>query len=141
MWRLVLLAALAVVGACSRTPEEQRIRETMATMQRALEAHEPKAFMAHISDDFIGNDAGFGRDELNNFLRVEVLRNDQLTIILGPIEVEIDGDRAKTHVVATLTGGSGGLLPERGSVYVIDSSWKRSGHDWRCYSAHWTQEL
>jgi hypothetical protein len=43
--------------------------------------------------------------------------------------------------MATFTGGSGGLLPERGSIYSITSWWKRQGRDWICYSAHWEQKL
>ena len=137
----MLLTVVAITAGCARTPDEQRIRENMAAMQQALEAHQPKAFMAHISDDFIGKDAAFDRAELANLLRVEVLRNDQIGIVLGPIDVEIDGDRATAKVTATFTGGSGGLLPEHGSIYSIASSWKRAGRDWNCYSARWQQEL
>jgi len=138
---ILLLICATLPAGCSRTPDEQRIRENMASMEQALEAHQPKAFMAHISDDFVGIDAAFDRNELANFLRIEVLRNDQIGILLGPIDVEIDDDRATAKVTATFTGGSGGLLPEHGSIYSITSSWKRAGRDWNCYSARWQQEL
>jgi hypothetical protein len=139
---ILMLIVAVMAGGCTRTPDEQRIRENMAVMQQALEMHQPKALMAHISEDFIGNDAEFGRDDLANFLRIEVLRNDQIGILLGPIDVEIDGGRATAKVTATFTGGGpGGLLPEHGSIYSITSSWKRSGRDWICYSARWQQEL
>ena len=137
---LILLLALLPSG-CSRTTDEQRIREAMAAMQQAMETRNPRAFMAHVSDDFIGNSADFDRAALANLLRIEVLRNDSIGATLGPVDIEMQGDRAKAQVLATFTGGSGNLLPERGSIYAITSSWKRQGSEWRCYSATWKQEL
>ncbi|HXR64116.1 MAG TPA: hypothetical protein VN720_11310 [Rudaea sp.] len=97
--------------------------------------------MAHVSDDFVGNDAEFDRNALANLLRAEVFRNDKVGVTLGPVEVDIQDERATVHVTATLTGGSGGLLPEHGAIYSITSGWKRSKGDWICYSARWQQEL
>jgi hypothetical protein len=136
----ILMLALLLVG-CSRTTDEQRIREAMAAMQQAMESRNPRAFMAHVSDDFIGNDAEFDRAALANLLRLEVLRNDSIGATLGPVDIEMQGDRARTQVLATLTGGSGGMLLERGSVYAITSSWKREGKDWVCFSAKWERQL
>ena len=62
-------------------------------------------------------------------------------MILGPIDVQMQGSRATVHVTATLTGGSGGLLPEHGAIYAITSGWKKDGSDWRCYNASWEQKL
>lgn len=142
MARVILLSVVVFLfAACSRTSDEQRIRATMAAMQQAMESRDPRAFMAHITDDFVGNDAEFDRNALANLLRIEVLRNDSIGATLGPIDIEMQGDRAKARLVATFTGGSGGVLPERGSIYAITSSWKRQGGEWRCYSATWKQEL
>ena len=132
---------LVLLGACSRTPDEERIRQTIEAMRQAMEGHTPRAFMAHVDDDFVGNDADIDKAALANILRMEVLRNDQVGVTLGPIDVELQGERAVVHVTATFTGGSGGLLPERGSVYSITSGWKRNGNDWVCFSAKWQQDL
>jgi hypothetical protein len=141
MSRLFLVALLLLCTACSRTLDEQRVRETVEAMRQAIVEHSPRAFLAHVSDDFIGNDATIDKAALGNLLRVEVLRNDQVGVMLGPIDVELDGDRATVRVAATFTGGAGGLLPERGSVYSITSGWKRNGSDWVCISAKWEQRL
>jgi ketosteroid isomerase-like protein len=141
MARLILTAMILLLAGCSRTTDEQRIRLAMAAMQQAMEARDPRAFMSHITEDFVGNDAEFDRNSLANLLRIEVLRNDSIGATLGPIDIEMQGDRAKAQVLATFTGGSGDPLPERGSIYAITSSWKRQGSEWRCYSATWKQEL
>jgi ketosteroid isomerase-like protein len=141
MARLILTGLVLLLAGCSRTTDEQRIRDAMAAMQQAMESRDPRAFMAHVTEDFVGNDADFDRAALANLLRIEVLRNDSIGATLGPIDIEMQGDRAKAHVVATFTGGSGSLLPERGSIYSITSSWKRQGGQWRCYSATWKRDL
>jgi hypothetical protein len=141
MSRAMLLVVLVLLGACSRTPDEQRIRESIKAMQQAAEERNPRAFLAFVSEDFVGNDADFDRAALGNLLRVEVFRSDQIGVMLGPIDIDLQDDRATVHVTATFTGGSGGLLPEHGAIYDITSGWKRRGRDWVCYSGRWEQEL
>jgi len=138
---IVVWVILALLAACHRTPDEQRIRESIGAMQKAIEGGQPRDFMSYIAKDFIGNDGTVDRDGLANILRVEVLRNEKAGATLGPINVDLQGDRAIVHVTATLTGGSGGLLPERGSIYAITSGWRREGNEWRCYNATWEQKL
>lgn len=142
-----ILPALAWVtfvllgAACSRTPDDQRIRQTIAAMQQAMEQRDPRAFMTHVADDFVGNEAEFDREALHNLLRAEVLRNDAIGVTLGPLDIDLQGDRATVRLTATVTGGSGGLLPEHGAIYTIRSGWRRQGRDWLCFSAEWKQEL
>ena len=139
-WMCLTLAMLAIAG-CHRTPDEQRIRDTVVAMQAALEARDPRSFIGHVSADFTGNEGQVDRDGLHNLLRAQVLRNESIGVTLGPIDVELQGDRATVHATATFTGGSGGWLPERGSIYSITSGWKREGPDWKCYNANWQQKL
>ena len=47
-------------------------------MQQAMEERNPRAFLAYVSEDFIGNSADFDRAALANLLRIEVFRNDQV---------------------------------------------------------------
>jgi ketosteroid isomerase-like protein len=137
---LVPIAAL-LLAACHRAPDEQRIRDAVAAMQVAVEARDPREFMRHVSADFTGNDGQADRDGLHNLLRAEVLRNESIGVALGPIDVDLQGDRATVQVTATLTGGSGGLLPEHGSIYSITSGWRREGGEWKCFNAGWKQDL
>ena len=110
-------------------------------MQQAMEERNPRAFLAYVSEDFIGNSADFDRAALANLLRIEVFRNDQVGVMLGPIDIDLQDDRATAHVTATFMGGSGGLLPEHGAIYDITSGWKRDGGKWVCYSGRWEQKL
>ena len=141
--RLLLLLFLAalLLPACSRTPDEQRIRETIAAMQTAMEGRQPRDFMAHIAADFTGNDGSVDHEGLHNILRAQALSNEKLGVTLGPVAIDLHGDRATADLIATFTGGSGGMLPEHGAVYSIHSAWRREGSEWRCYSGTWEQKL
>ncbi|HVJ63327.1 MAG TPA: nuclear transport factor 2 family protein [Tahibacter sp.] len=132
-----MLAAVFAAG-CSRTPDEVRIREAITAMETAVEAREPRAFMEHVADDFTGNRGSIDRAQLHNLLRGQFLRNEEIGVTLGPIEVELMDKRATAKVTATLTGGgSGGWIPERGAAYAFTTGWKNDGGEWRCISAEW----
>jgi hypothetical protein len=137
----LLFIAVLALAACSHKPDDQRIRDNIALMRAALENRSPRDFLDFVTIDFSGNDNSVDRDGLGNLLRIEVLRNDSVGVNLAPIDVELHGDRATVHVIATITGGSGGLIPERGAIYSITSGWRRDGKDWRCYTASWEQKL
>lgn len=136
---LVLCGVLA--AGCSRTPDEQRIRETVARMQEALEARKPGDFMAGIATDFTGSEGGLDRDALHNMLRAQVIGNARIGVTLGPLDIDLQGERATVRMTATFTGGSGRFVPERGSVYSITSGWRRTGGDWVCVNAQWQRQL
>ena len=139
-WVLLVVVALALV-ACARAPAEQGLRDTVAAMQAAVEAREPRDFLRHVSADFTGNAGQVDREGLHNLLRAVVLRNERIGVVLGPPDIELSGDRARLRLRVTLTGSAGGLIPERGAVYAIDSGWKQEGDAWRCISASWEQVL
>jgi hypothetical protein len=140
--RIGWIAFLSIVlAACSHVPDDQRIRDQIEVMQHAMESHNLHGFMEGISDDFTGNDGTVDSKQLANLLRIEILRNDQVGVTLGPIDVELQDKRAVVDVTATFTGGSGSLIPEHAAIYAIRSGWKKDGSRWRCFNATWDQKL
>jgi hypothetical protein len=137
--RLLVFCAALLAVACSRTPDEQRIREAIAAMEAAVEARDPRDFMAHVADDFVGRDSSIDRAGLHNLLRAQFLRNQAVDVLIGPIDVTLQPPRATARMSVTLTGGSGGLLPERGAIYEVETGWRQVDGEWLCLSAHWEQ--
>lgn len=136
------LATIALLGlACAQGSDEQKIRGTISAMQAAVEAREPREFMRHVDTDFVGNEAETDREAVHNLLRVQMLRNEKIHVAVGPIDVELQGGRATTKLTATLAGGSGGWIPERGAVYSVSMGWKKSAGDWTLISAMWERTL
>ena len=140
-WRvgagMALLVWILVLGACSRSPPEQRLREQLATMQAALEQGRAGDFMYAVTDDFAGN-SGMDRAALQQVVRAQVLANARIGLTLGPAEVEIVGDRATARFSAMATGGSGRFLPEQAQAWEVTSGWREEDGDWRLYYAQWT---
>ena len=60
-----LVVLLPVLCACSRSSDDERIRQAMAAMQQAMQERSPRAFMAHVGDDFVGNEAVFDKAALS----------------------------------------------------------------------------
>lgn len=134
--RVFGLMVLLVLSACTRAPDEQRLRDAMASLQAAIEAREVAAAMDVVAEDFIGT-GGLDRAGARNLLRLMVLRHQTLGLSLGPVEVELFDGRATVRFTAVATGGQGALLPESARIWQVETAWRMDGGDWRLLSAHW----
>jgi ketosteroid isomerase-like protein len=139
VFTLLLAAALALLCACSQAPTEQALRATVGAMQAAAEARDSDALVESVSEDFAGPD-GMDRDGFRRYLAVIWLRNREVGVSLGPLEVELIGERATVEFTAAATGGEG-WMPDRGQVYRVVTGWRIEGGQWRLISAHWEPAL
>ena len=138
--RFVMLACLALVlTACARPPDEVRIRDAIESMQKAAEARHADGVLAYIGDDFTGQAGEVNREGLARMLKLEFLRKDGISVALGAISVEIDGDRAIAKVDMTLGDRSQRWLPSGTETYAVVTGWRREGNQWICYNASWSQ--
>jgi len=124
------------ITACNREPPEQRLRQTIAEMQAAIEQGEPRKFMANVTNDFIGNDS-LDHAGLSQLLRGQLLLNAKVGIQTGPLTVEMQKDTALVRFTVLLTGSGGSLLPERGQMQQVISGWREVDGQWQLYSAQW----
>lgn len=136
---LVLLGCLALVG-CSGPPAEQRLRETIDAMERAGVERKPGDFMEHVADDFVGN-GGIDRAAMHNLLRAQLLRNASIGVTRGPLDIQLQENQATVKFKLILTGGSGGLLPERAQGYDITSGWRDVDGEWQLFLVEWDEAL
>jgi hypothetical protein len=138
--RFVMLAGFALVlAACARPPDEVRIRNAVEAMQKAAEARHADGVLDYIGDDFTGQAGEVNREGLVRILKIEFLRKDGIGVALGPITVDIDGDRAIAKFSMTLSDRSQRWLPSGTETYAVASGWRREGSRWICYNASWTQ--
>ena len=134
---LFSLALLALAG-CHRTPDEERIRQAIATASQAAEQADAGALAGVLSDDFDGNGGQTDKRELTGLLRAAKFRGETIHALIGPIDVEQRGDRYIAKFSVTLTSG-GKLLPAQMGVYQVESGWRREGKAWVCFTATWSQ--
>lgn len=135
MWFVLVLTLL--LSGCVRPAPEQAVRAQLQALQAAIDARDAGAVEALLADDFVGNE-GLDRGGAKRLAAGLFLRYREIGAKLGPVEVELCGDAdaiARFNVLAT--GGSGGLLPERGQVYAVETGWRRVDGEWRLRSARW----
>lgn len=105
-------------------------------MQEAAEARDSAGLVEHFAEDFAGP-GGMDRERFRRYLALIWLRNREVGVTLGPLEVELVGtDRARVNFTAAARGGAS-WLPERAEVYKVSTGWRLEGDDWLLISADW----
>jgi hypothetical protein len=108
-------------------------------MQAAAEARDSAALAESMSAEFAGPE-GMDRERFRRYLAVIWLRNREVGVKLGPLEVELIGERATVRFTAAATGGEG-WLPDRAQVYRVNTGWRIEDGEWRLLSASWEPGL
>jgi hypothetical protein len=137
---MLALAVLALV-ACSQDSPGQAVRKQVEAMQAAIDARDAGDIDGLLADDFIGNE-GMDRRGVKQLAAAVFLRHRDVTAKVGPVSVELRGETdaiARFSVLAT--GGSGGLLPDSGQVYQVETGWRLVDGEWKLLSANWTPSL
>ena len=136
--RLVCIALLLVLAGCSRSDPEQAVRAQLEVLQQAIDARDAGAVADLLAEDFIGND-GLDRHGAKQLAAAVFLRHREVGARLGPVTVELRGEgEAIARFSVLATGGSGGLLPEQGQVYQVETGWRLQDGDWKLLNASWT---
>ena len=133
--RLACIGLLLVLAGCSRSDPEQAVRAQLEVLQQAIDARDAGAVEDLLAEDFIGNE-GMDRRGAKQLAAAVFLRHREIGARLGPVTVELRGEReaiARFSVLAT--GGSGGLLPEQGQVYQVQTGWRLQDGDWKLLNA------
>jgi len=131
-------AAAGLLAACARSDPERELRATIAAMQQAIERRQAGEFAEALADDFSRESGAFGKQDARRALAAALLRHERITVSAVVAELQIDGDRARVRLRVVTTGG-GGLLPETGRIWEIDSAWRRAGGRWQVFNAEWRE--
>ncbi|HVI59360.1 MAG TPA: nuclear transport factor 2 family protein [Luteimonas sp.] len=139
--RMALLACFVLVAAagCRREPPEQALRRELSSLQAAIVERDAGKVAGFLSEDFVGT-GRLDREGARRLALVHFMRNRNIGITIGPADVAVRGDHATVRCSVVLTGGSGGLLPESGSVREVTSGWRLAQGEWRMTSLAWTPE-
>ncbi len=138
-FRVALTCVLALAAGCAKDPPEVALRAAIAAMEAAAEQRDANALAEAISSEFVGPE-GMGRDQFRRYAAVVWLRDKQVGVQLGPLDLELIGDRARVDFTAATTGGAG-WLPDRSQVYRVKTGWRLESGDWKLISASWEPVL
>ena len=132
---VVLLAGLAACG--EQLTLEQQIIATIREMEARIEAGERRPFMAHVSEDFSGQNGSLNREQLRALMIMQLNRYQRLQGQLFPIAViDLGEGAASAHFRALVTGGPN-WIPENGQLFDFDTYWRRVDGDWLLHAANW----
>jgi hypothetical protein len=136
--RFVLCLVVLLLTACSEELSvEQQIIATLRNMEYAAEEGEHFEFMGYVADSFSGQQGAMDRREFHRFMIFQLNQNRRLQAQLFPIFVYETGlDQASAHFRILVTGG-GGLLPERGQFFEVETQFLRLDGDWLLQGADW----
>jgi len=138
--RLAFSAALAVlllVACGERLSVEQQIIATLQVMEEAAEQGEHFKFMGYVANSFSGQYGSMDRREFHRFMIFQINQNRRLHAQFFPIYVQESGkDLAFARFKLLVTGG-GGLLPESGRLFEVETQWLRDGSNWMLEKADW----
>lgn len=106
-------------------------------MVLAVEARDSDALLASVDDEFSGPD-GMDRAGLRRYAVLMLLRQQRVGVVLGPVEVQIYGDRASARFDALVTGANR-FMPEGLEARRVETVWRRDGDAWLLVSADWSK--
>jgi hypothetical protein len=137
----ISLAILLLSGLCACSKPltvEQQIIATIRAMEMKIEEGQRLSFMAHIAEDFSGQDGAMNREQVRVMVIFQLNRHQRLHAQLFPIHVSAVGDDgAKANFRALVTGGPS-WIPESGQVFDFVTHWRFVDGDWILQSANWT---
>ena len=132
-----LLSALLLVACAEKLSVDQQIIATLRNMEYAAEEGEHFEFMAYLADSFSGQQGSMDRRGFHRFMIFQINQNRRLQAQFFPIYVKETGEnQASAHFRLLVTGG-GGLLPDRGQLFAVETHWLREGGDWLLDKADW----
>lgn len=140
MRSIAFVLLVLLLAGCSKPPAEERLRERFEAMRSAVLERRPGDFMDGVAEDFTG-EGNIDRAAMHNLLRAQLLRNADIGATVGPLDIRIDGERATMEFTMVLTGGSGGLIPERANGWAVKTGWRDGDDGWQVYFAEWAPAL
>ncbi len=135
--RIFFITMLCFLAACSAPPDEAALRSEIQAMQQAIEERSADRLLESVDDDFVGP-VGMDHDGLQRYATLMLLRQQNVTVVIGPIDVAMFQDRATARFNAVVTGASR-FIPEGVESRRVETVWQRDGDRWILISADWSE--
>ncbi len=133
----VVLAVLLLAGCSEELSVEQQVIATLENMEQSAEEGKHFDFIGYVADDFSGQSGFMDRREFHRFMLLQMNENRRLRAQFFPIHVQENGQAGASAQFNVLITGGGGLLPERGQLFAVETDWIRDGGDWLLSKADW----
>lgn len=136
-----LLLVFGLVAACTEPlPDETRLRQAIAEMEKAAEAKQAGPILGYVAGDFLGNKA-YHKADIRAMLLLNFHQNQHIHVYLRVVELTIRAGRAQLTCQVILAGRGEKVVPERGRVLEIKSDWEKRDGEWQLIRARWKDPL
>lgn len=132
---LFLLIALWLTG-CSKTPDEQLIREAIDEIETAVQDRQTQPVIQRLAEGFRGPQDMNVR-QVRQLMAAHYFRNRNINVVLAGMRIQINGIDASVNFNAVVTGGVG-TLPDQLQYYDVETVWRKIDGDWRIIRADWS---
>lgn len=138
---IALFLSALFLHACSRPPDEERIRESVTKAVEAAEAKDVKAFMRLISREY-ADDKGNDYNAIKSILVYQLLRPEPVKVFVRGLSVEVKGDAALVDAKAITVRGRdvkslSDIVPDEAEAYRFSITFRNESGDWKVRSAAW----
>jgi hypothetical protein len=138
---ITFLLMLVFLAACSEPlPDETRLRQAVADMEKAAEAKQTGPILDYLAKDFLGNKI-YRKANIRGMLLLQFHQNQHIHIYLHIVELKIKNAQAQIQVQVVLAGRDKKIIPEHARILVIDSDWQKRDGEWRVIKARWQDGL
>jgi len=134
-----LLFQLSFCG--KKPPAEAQIIQKIQLGKNAIESLEVGDLEDVLAEQFEikGDSKNLDYDNIRKLLTIYKLRNQKVTLTIGPPEIEMDKHNthlATSEMTVLITAGRG-LLPDDGRIYKVTGSWRLFDDEWMLTSLSW----
>jgi len=132
-----MLVALLLTACSDNLSVEQQIIASLRNMEAAAEDGQHLEFMGYVADSFAGQQGSLDRRGFHRLMIFQINQNRRLQAQFFPIHVQESANGMASAYFRLLVTGGGGLLPERGQLFEVETQWSRSGSEWLLEKADW----
>ena len=135
----LLFLALAAT-ACTRTSDEDQIKQNLDQAIEAVKARQPKKVVEHLTKDFVGQEQ-MSTEDVRRFMIAQFFRNQKINIVTTGLNITVDSaQQAHASFRVVVTGGMD-WIPDRLDYYQVETDWVKQDGDWLIRAAKWKPVL
>ena len=131
---------LSVLIACSEPPSDEKlIASALEQLQQAAEKKQLRSVMRYFTDDFLGHQQ-MNKAGLQGYFYVHFRHNPRVTVYVSNVDIQLDEHQAwvSCHLLVT---GSQHVMPDKGRLYLVTSSWRKDRGEWHVFRAEWEDAI
>ena len=138
--RTLPIILILLLTACTRTSDEDLIKQNLDQAIEAVKARQPKKVVEHLTQDFVGQEQ-MSTEDVRRFMIAQFFRNQKINIVTTGLSITVENaQQAHASFRVVVTGGMD-WIPDRLDYYQVETDWVKQDGDWLIRAANWKPVL